>query len=508
MNFFENLLSPDNRKKTLLIIAVLAVVIRLIYVFAHDPIPEPYQLNLDDVDFNYLGKSIAEGRGMTDKYGDPTMTRFPAYCYFLGMIYALFGYHIYTAFVIQALLGCLTPLLVYHISREFFKHRIALLASLLTACYPSFVVYSTRIMSENLFIPEIALLIYLTLRYKKAPSLKLSALLGLTLGVSALTRGVLYPMIMISPLIIFILAKGIFIDRLKHVVLAALMIVAAFSPWLLRNHYHYGKIFHTSSGGGPILWMSYFPLPVDQFFQMDRAYAYVDSVGRENVEVEKFFSILVNDNIFGMSGMSWYFEELFPDREWPQNEADFSDAVFDLLKDRLSENPGIFVIKHVMEFLRFWHFVDDRGDYVIAYALILPFFLAGLWLLRRRWREFSLIMLFFIYIMIMETAFTAAARYRMSFETIMIVIGSYAIWQFFSKIRPITIPLIVTTALLSVNVYFSYNDFAFRKTVRAIASSVGLPVMSEDKGYIPDLESDMNDESFESIKELNKKKDK
>ncbi len=475
-------------KRWLILIAVLAIAVRLLYVLIDDPIPQPNMVNLDDVAFNEYGKNIGTGVGFVDKYGKHTTARFPMYPYFLGLIYLIFGYHTVVAFVFQAIIGGLVPLFVFLIAREFFDHRVSLVSAAITALYPSYILYTNRLMSEALFIPLMGLLILFSIRLWKHPSYGNAALTGFFVAAGALTRGVVIPLLILAPIFSYLFSRGAWMKRLKSSLLTAMVIILTLSPWLVRNYIHHHKILFISSSGGPVLWMSYFPIPVGYFFQIERAYAYVDSVGRDNASLEEFYRILVEDNQFGISGMQWYFDRYFPEEDMPENEAEFSDKLVMMVKERLKSNPEIFVLKHIREALRFWHFLDDRAQYVISYGLILPFFLGGLWLLRKRWREFWFLMLFILYIWIMETGFMAAARYRMPFEIVCIVIGAYAIWRFFSEVKPVYVPIILTALLLSVNIYFSINDNAFRGVIRSAAKSVGLPVIEDSADFMPQLE--------------------
>jgi len=480
----------NHPRRTLIIIAALAIIARLIFVFLNDPIPQPSHLNLDDVDYATCAKSISEGRGFIDKQGEPTTTRFPVYPHFIGLIFFLFGHHIFAAFVAQAFVGAITPILAYLIGREYFDDKVSLTAAAIAAFYPSYIVYAGRIMSENLFIPLVALMILVTIRLCKYPGVKNAAIVGFVVVITSLCRGVTVPLMMLAPVFAFFFARGKILSKLKLAVIAGGTILLTLSPWVVRNYIHFNKIFITSSSGGPVLWMCYFPLPAGDLFQMERAYAYVDSVGREDAKLEVFYEILTEDNIFGLDGAIDLFKDLYPDEVMPDNEVEFNRKIIDILKAELTAKPSIFFIKHVKEFLRFWHFVTDRGDYVIAYGLILPFFLLGVWILRKRWKEFWILALFFVYIWIMETAFMAAARFRMPFEVIMIVIGSYAVWEFFRRVKPWAIPAGLTVILLTVNIYFSYNDNTFRQAIRAVISSVGIPVADESESFVPNLPQD------------------
>lgn len=475
-------------KKLLYLIFAAALILRLVFVIVNDPIPEPSQVNLDDVDFNYLGMKFAVGEGLTDKYGDPTTTRFPLYPVFLGIIYFIFGWHSWIVFIFQAVIGAFTPIIVYFIAKEFFEHKICIIAAVITAFYPSYIAYSGRLMTENLFLPELALLILFVVRMRKNFTLVNAVLSGAVLGLTCLTRGVVVPMILLFPLYSLLAGgRNQIVNRLKNTVYMMLALGIVMTPWVIRNYLHFHRFMLTSSSGGPVMWMSFSYLPVGNFFELDRAYAYVDSVGRNKAKLEVFHTILVEDNYFGMQGVRKGFKSFFPDREFPESEADLNKMMMDEVKSMIKAHPELLVVKTVKEFLRFWHFLDDRGGYVVSYGVMLPFFFWGLWLLRRKLWELAPLLAFFLYTWGMETAFMSAARYRMPFEIVMIVIGAYGIYRIYVDSKNIAVPVVIGAVVLSGNIYLNYNVSILRNTIRSAATAIGIPVIGTDENYVPHL---------------------
>lgn len=472
----------------LLVICAAALAIRLFFViFLHDPIPAPAQVNLDEVDFDYLGMKFATGEGLTDKYGEPTTVRFPLYPLFIGIVYFIFGYHPNAVFIIQALLGAVIPLIVFYLARELLRERAALLAGVIAAVYPSYIALCGQMLTENLFLPQLALLMLFALRLRREFSWFNAAVTGFLIGLCSLTRGTTVPLIAIAPIAVVIFWKAELVERLKKggVITAAALVIL--SPWVARNYHHFNRVFLTSSSGGIVLWMSYNWVSPGEYFKIDRAYAYVDSEGRDNADLRVFNRILVEDNYFGKEGAIQGFKTVFPEMDFPDNEVDLNRAIVEIVKDDLKRHPKIFIIKTIKDFLRFWHFLDSRGDYVLGYGLILPFFIAGLWLARKRMGEFGLLLLFFAYTWALETGFMAAARFRMPFEVVMIVVGAYAISLIYERWKPWILPTGITAAVLAVNLYFTYNVSTLRNFIRSAAVSVGLPVAEEDENMLPQL---------------------
>jgi hypothetical protein len=296
---------------------------------------------------------------------------------------------------------------------------------------------------------------------------------------------------MLIPAFFFFFARSGFLDRLKKTALMALMVILTLTPWVVRNYMHFGKVFVTSSSGGVVLWMCYRPMSVSHFYHLERAYAYVDSVGWREARIEEFYRILVEDNIFGIKGAIEAFKEYYPGEQFPENDVEFNQVILQKIKEEQLINPRIVALKMVKDFLRHWHFFDGRGNYIFSYGALLPFFFAGLWLLRKRLWEMRIFLAFFLYQWGLGIVFQSGGRYRMPFEIVMIVIGAFALWELFRRVKPIVIPIAICTVVLGVNLYFEANPLALRYALRSTASSIGIPVTGKDSDLIPSLEKDL-----------------
>jgi 4-amino-4-deoxy-L-arabinose transferase-like glycosyltransferase len=392
----------------------------------------------------------------------------------------------------------ITPIVVYYIAREFFSQKTSLLASVITALYTSYIAYAGKMMTENLFLPELALIILFVLRLRRDFSFKNSALLGLMLGLSSLTRGTTTPMLLLAPLWFLLFARRIFRERLQKVAVMWGVIILILSPWVIRNYVHFHKVFITSASGGMVMWMSYRWVPIGNLYQIERAYAYVDSVGRKNAKPEIFHQILVEDNIFGLRGVLEALKAYYPEETFPDNEVEFNHMVMEKVRQELFLKPKVLILKTVTEFVRFWHFLDDRAQYVFSYGVILPFFFAGLWLLRRKLWEMGLLLAFFIYIWGIETVFMAAPRYRLPFEIVMIVFSSYTLWELFRRLKLKIIGALIMAVVLGGNLYLKYNVAGFRQFIRQTAIGLGMPVSDKNFQYAPHLN---NADSIKQIKQ-------
>ncbi|MFQ5599560.1 MAG: ArnT family glycosyltransferase [Candidatus Krumholzibacteriia bacterium] len=112
----------------------------------------------------------------------------PGYPMFLGSVYDLFGVHHRAAVFIQVLLGTLVCGLVHGVGKRAGGERVGLLAALLVALNPTFIVMTNLLASENLFAFWLALGLWLAVRPWRSP--RAYALPGVVLGLATLTRAI------------------------------------------------------------------------------------------------------------------------------------------------------------------------------------------------------------------------------------------------------------------------------------------------------------------------------
>jgi 4-amino-4-deoxy-L-arabinose transferase-like glycosyltransferase len=108
----------------------------------------------DDSQYDAIGWNIAEGNGFSMSTAAPfmpTMNREPAYPYFLGCIYKVFGRNHTIVRFIQVVLFGLTCLVVFDLTADVFDEKISKYAAFLTAISPPLANYASYILSECLF---------------------------------------------------------------------------------------------------------------------------------------------------------------------------------------------------------------------------------------------------------------------------------------------------------------------------------------------------------------------
>lgn len=465
----------ESERRFVIVLLLLAIAARLVYALNVDLIPpDKNGIDMDAVEYDHLGWSLSQGHGMVDAFGYPTSYRFPAYVYLLGLVYFLFGHHHLAALIVQALLGSLTPLLIYFTARQILHEKTSRLAGILAAFYPVFIYYVGYLMTENLFLFLLNLLIFLTVSLGRDAGWKKLAFMGIVIGLLSLTRGVGLPFIGLIPLYVFLRLKGDFRRKLGRAALVFGVAVLALLPWTARNYFVFHRIMLPSSEGGGVLWLAFNQVSFKDYYNDQPAYDYVCRVGRENASSEEFYRLLSENNLFGLTGMQKLFSIYYPDEPLPQSEPEATERLGAKAMVLLKQHPQVWVIKSITQVFRFWHVLDERGRYVYGYAFILPFFAAGFWLLRRRISELMPLYFFPLVLYGVAILFFADARFRMPFEGVFIIVAAFAIERFVHVFRRVYWGYGILVAFFLFNYYLRLHSPQVRLALRSIASALGL----------------------------------
>lgn len=232
---------------------LLAAMIRLGYMQAFGGLDEILHDSLADQFIHIdLAENLTQGRGFavsTDTWiadaGEPTSIRPPAYPLFLAFSFTVFGQSLVAVRAIQALLSALLANTALAIGRRAFSAKIGVVAGLATAVYPPLVMYVRPIMSESLFYPLLAVLVWTTycLLQSSKPGLGYFALWGASAGIGILTRSEVS--LLVGLLLAYLVyhqvsgKEGISKSGLAIAIAAG---AAILSPYVLYNYFTHGRL--------------------------------------------------------------------------------------------------------------------------------------------------------------------------------------------------------------------------------------------------------------------------
>ncbi|MGB9742039.1 MAG: tetratricopeptide repeat protein [candidate division WOR-3 bacterium] len=175
--------SGGARVLPLVLVFSLALVVRVIYLLVarkHDPLF--FAPQMDGLYHHQWAVAIA--RGM--EFINDAYFRAPLYPFFLGLIYRVFGPDLFTARLIQAVLGSASCVLLSLLGRQIFDRQTGFYAGLAMAVYPLFIYFDGELLIPVLLV--FLLLCGLVLFYLRDKNRFLLPLAGLCFGLGAIAR--------------------------------------------------------------------------------------------------------------------------------------------------------------------------------------------------------------------------------------------------------------------------------------------------------------------------------
>jgi 4-amino-4-deoxy-L-arabinose transferase-like glycosyltransferase len=222
-------------------IAAAGLAVRLIYVLALTP----HLRGLGDATYYHeLANALGDGRGFVDPGNGTATALHPPLFPLLLAIPSAFGLDSYQAHrVVVALIGTVTVVGAGLLARHVAGERVGLIAAALAAVSPVLISADGAVMSETLLGLLVVLCALAAYRLRERPSLKRAALLGVLIGLAALTRG---EAILLVPLLLFAVPRG---KRLLVVATCAVVL----APWTIRNLTTFDKPVAISTNEGNLL---------------------------------------------------------------------------------------------------------------------------------------------------------------------------------------------------------------------------------------------------------------
>ncbi len=221
-------------KNQLLAILVLAFVVRLGFVLVLNP--NGYYFS-DTRHYDKAAKALLAGEGFGEKY-----YRAPLYPVIMAGVYSMFGKSFVAMRILEAFMGVGLCWMIFLIAEFLLNGRIALIATLLSALFPHFILLSGILYPTQVFAILMAASFYFLLKSEKAKHAWRTAISGVFAALAALTVPAIFFVIPFWLLwLCFLSGKSIRRNlSFALIFLAALFVTLA--PWTLRNYHKYGRI--------------------------------------------------------------------------------------------------------------------------------------------------------------------------------------------------------------------------------------------------------------------------
>lgn len=189
----------------------------------------------DEHQYLRLATSLVEGRGFSTDSG-PTSLRPPLYPAMIAATWHVTGSRSLQAVrVVQIALAVALTLVIFAVGRDLFGERAGVAAAAVTCLYPSLFASTFFILTEVLFAALTAAAVWAAIRTFQRGSRWAALCAGLSIGLAALTRSVVYPLPVLLGVWVMASHPARFRDRLVLAVLLVAGAAAAIGPWAVRN---------------------------------------------------------------------------------------------------------------------------------------------------------------------------------------------------------------------------------------------------------------------------------
>lgn len=289
-----------------------------------------YSLGFGDL-YNRIADNLYEGHGYrVDPRMGETMLREPGYPLLIAGMYRIVGHRNQVPRIACILLAFGSALLLLELTRKITGDRtIALLAALMFLLYPGNLVAETRAGND---IPCIfTMLLFMVLLYQamEKESTWLYGIAGVSIGIAVLVRSevMLFPIFLLG---YFLITSNSWKARGKAVMRMLALgagMLAAMSPWIVRNYFLVHKVVMTDTLGGVAMQEGLFTcehLPrYHDFYVAQRA------AGAERADVARQLRLPFQG--------SYYYQIFYT----PQDEMTFNRALLGQVSATYRGNPGV-----------------------------------------------------------------------------------------------------------------------------------------------------------------------
>ena len=387
--------APRTAKILLAAVVLLSVVLRLGFVATLDEDlywPDPRH-------YDRVAWRMASGEPLGS-----AVIRAPFQAFVMAVPYSIAGHSYRAAYVFQALLGGLIPLLLFLIGTRLRGYGVGLVAALLSAVYPYYVYISGALYATQTTTILLLLVVYLAVRASQTKGLAPLVLQGIALGALILTRSIAFVLVPVS------LLWGWQKHGLGRALIVGLVAVATVAPWTVRNCVVTGEFIPVSVGGG-----------------------------RE-------FLVGVAPGATGSSQTRTPLPEGVKELRFTMGEMEWDRYCFSRGLEYASAEPGRYLHLYAAKFLNLYRFypktmtsnefTGSRTTWIslLTYGPVLLLAIAGLWIERRRWKDYLPPLGAVAGFSLVYPAFTTCVRYRLPIDAYLILFAAVAVGALATRI--------------------------------------------------------------------------
>jgi 4-amino-4-deoxy-L-arabinose transferase-like glycosyltransferase len=191
---------------------------------------------IDEQHYRTIAENMLAGHGFGWGPGALTSIRPPLYPGLLAAVWGLFGAgNLQAVRVLQIAMALALSAVVYALGARVYNRPVGRVAAGIVWLYPSFIFFNFLILTETLFTLLLLGFVLSCVALVQTPRARTALVCGIVLGLSALTRSVLWPAPLLLCPLMALLIPGPWLRRLAlpAVLLAGYCLVVG--PWALRN---------------------------------------------------------------------------------------------------------------------------------------------------------------------------------------------------------------------------------------------------------------------------------
>jgi 4-amino-4-deoxy-L-arabinose transferase-like glycosyltransferase len=403
----------DRYRWFLLAIVGLALVLRVAYVLAAKP---GDLLAGDQLYYSTQAQVLADGRGFEEPFrsGSPAADHPPLTALVLAPI--SWGYDpIMRQRMLMAVLGAAVVGAIGLLAQRVAGRRAGLLAAVLAALYANFWMNDGLIMSDTLSTLCITGLLLGVYAYLARPVMRRALLVGLLMGITALTRA---EMLLVIPLVLMPVMLGrrfgapeARADRWRHLGAAIGLTLLVLAPWTIFNATRFERPVLISTNEGLTLYGANCP---DTYF----------------------------GPALGFWSINCALEYPMPEgMDQSEKSVEFRRAAFEYLGDHPGRLPAVLVARELRSWslwridqMAFYNTGEGREEWaswigVVQYWLLLPVAVAGGIVLGRRHVRLLPLLAMPVLVVIVSAVFYGIPRFRIPAEITIVVFAAAALDQ-------------------------------------------------------------------------------
>ncbi|MGZ6886631.1 MAG: glycosyltransferase family 39 protein [Acidimicrobiia bacterium] len=235
----------------------LALAIRLPFHAAYAPRDLPFA---DGLWYHGAANLLADGKGLIDPLAYSFQGRVqqsaghpPLFVFVLAFVSALGGTSTGAHQLTELALDVLAVGAIGLLGREVAGDRVGVVAAFGAAVFPRFWASEGEILSESLFGLLVAVVLLLSFRLLRRPSLPLAGALGATIGLVTLTRaeGIMYLPLLVLPVVVMVRQSRTSRVRLLGAAVVGTLVVIG--PWTAYNATRFDRPVPVSTGLGAVV---------------------------------------------------------------------------------------------------------------------------------------------------------------------------------------------------------------------------------------------------------------